>query len=82
MAGTWVRQLEARLRPGFEVPFSMRFSQNVLALLCLLLGVFPWVPLHFILNSLTGSEYGAALPQYMDAFGGSSLGLNAGDGWR
>ena len=74
--GKMGKKLEARLRPGFEVPFSMRFSQNVLALLCLLLGVFPWVPIHFILKSLTGSEYGAALPQSMDAFGRSSLGLN------
>jgi hydrogenase-4 component B len=78
--GKMGKKLEARLRPGFEVPFSMRFSQNVLALLCLLLGVFPWVPIHFILKSLTGSEYGAALPQYMDAFGGSFLGLNLGMG--
>jgi len=74
--GTMGRRLEARLRPGFEVPLSMRFCQNVLALLCLLLGVFPWVPLHFILISLTGSEYGAALPQSVGVLGGSLLGLN------
>jgi len=74
--GTMGKTLEARLRPGVEVPLSMRFSQNVLALLCLLLGVFPWVPLHFILSSLSGSEYGAALPQSLHALGGSWLGLN------
>src|SRR5512136_82882 len=74
--GTMGKGLEARLRPGFEVPLSMRASQNVLALLCLLLGVFPWVPLHLILNCLTGSEYGTVLPQSLHALSGSWLGLN------
>ena len=74
--GTMGKALEARLRPGFEVPLSMRFSQNVLALLCLLLGVFPWVPLRFILSSLSGSVYGTALPQSLHALGGSWLGVN------
>jgi hydrogenase-4 component B len=74
--GTMGKALKAGLRPGFEVPLSMRFSQNVLALLCVLLGVFPWVPLRFILSSLSGSEYGAALPQSMHALGGSWLGVN------
>lgn len=78
--GTMGNALEARLRPGFEVPFSMRLSQNVLALLCVLLGIFPWVPLHFILKSLTGSELGAALPASMEAFRGSWLGLSPGMG--
>jgi hydrogenase-4 component B len=73
--GSMGKKLEARLRSGFDVPFSMRISQYILALFCLLLGIFPWIPLHFIHNSLTGSEYGAALPQYTDAFGGSALGL-------
>ena len=72
--GNMDKNLEARLSPGFEVPWPMRFSQNVLALLCVLLGIFPWVPLHFILQSLAGSEYGAALPKYDEAFGRSWLG--------
>jgi hydrogenase-4 component B len=73
--GSIGKKLEARLRPGFDVPFSMRYSQYILALLCLLLGVFPSIPLRLIRNILTGSVYGAALPQYTDAFGGSTLGL-------
>jgi hydrogenase-4 component B len=73
--GVLGKKLETLLRPGFDVPSSMRFPQNILALLCLLLGIFPWIPLHFIYNSLTGSEYGAALAQFTDVFGGSALGL-------
>lgn len=73
--GSIGKKLEGRLRSGLDVPFSMRFSQYILALFCLLLGIFPWIPLHFIHISLTGSEYQAALPQYKEAFGGSALGL-------
>jgi hydrogenase-4 component B len=73
--GSMGKKLEARLRPGFEVPFSMRYSQYILALLCLLLGVFPSIPLRLIRNILTGSVYGAALPRYTDVFRGSALGL-------
>lgn len=74
-SGNISRTLEKSLRPGFDVPFSMRLSQNILALLCLLLGLFPWIPLSIIHTGLTGSEYGTSLPQLADMFGGSIWGL-------
>lgn len=73
--GAMSKKLEMSLRPGLDVPLSMRISQNIFALLCLLLGLFPWVPLQIIHRGLTGSEYGATLPQLADIFGSSVLGL-------
>lgn len=74
--GSISKKLEMSLRPGFDVPFSMRLSQNILAVLCLLLGLFPWIPLKIIRTGLIGSEYGVTPPQLADIFGTSTFGLS------
>lgn len=73
--GAISKQLESRLRPGRDVPYSMRLPQNILALLCLLLGLLPWAPITILHKSLIGSEYGASLPQLSTIFGSSVYGL-------
>ena len=73
--GTMSKTLEARLRPGKDVPYSMRLPQNILAILCLVLGLFPWVPLMISSGGLTGSVYGTILNQLPAVFGNSVYGL-------
>ena len=75
-SGSIGKKLEMSLRPGLDVPFSMQLPQYILAVLCLLLGLFPWIPLNFIRIGLTGSEYGITLPQLADLFGTSIFGLS------
>lgn len=73
--GAISKKLEASLRPGKDVPYSMRLPQNILALLCLVLGLFPWIPLMLGSVSLTGSVYGTVLNQLPTIFGNSVYGL-------
>ena len=74
-SGNISKKLEMSLRPGLDVPFSMQLPQTILAVLCLLLGLFPWIPLNFIHTALIGSEYGVGPPQLADIFGASAFGL-------
>lgn len=68
-------ELETSLRPGLDVPYTMRIPQNIFALLCVLLGLFPWIPLQMIHAGLTGSLYGNSLPHLSSVFGMSEIGL-------
>ncbi len=52
-----------------EVPWSMRLPQELLALGCLLLGLFPWVLIRLVMTALP-EPIAATAPQ---AFGGSRL---------
>jgi len=74
-SGTISKKLDNSLRPGLDVPFSMGLSQNILAVFCVLLGIFPWIPLQLIHVGLTGSEYGITPPELADIFGTSILRL-------
>jgi hypothetical protein len=58
----------------------MRFSQNVLALLCLLL-CLPWV-LYTSFSTALQVQVRGALPQYMDAFWRVIARPQPGDEWR
>ncbi len=73
--GVMSKKLEASLRPGKDVPYSMRLPQNILALLCLVLGLFPWIPLMISSGGLTGSVYGTVVNQLPAIFGNSVYGL-------
>ena len=69
------KSLELSLRPGKDVPYSMRLPQNILAILCLVLGLFPWLPLLFSKLGFSGSSYGAIGYSLSALFGNSVYGL-------
>jgi len=73
--GEMDKTLAKSLPPGVDVPFSMQLPQIILALSCLLFGLFPWIPIKMIYPSLIGSVYGTGFPTLTDTFGNSILGL-------
>ncbi|MCX5866241.1 MAG: proton-conducting transporter membrane subunit [Proteobacteria bacterium] len=73
--GSLGKKLASQLRPGIDVPFSMRLSQYALALFCLLLGLFPWVPLRLMYPVFGESLFGTTLPPLQQIFGNSRFGL-------
>ncbi len=73
--GTMSKKMQARIRGGYDVPLSMRVAQYLPAIACVLLGLFPWVPLSIIAPALASSELGTSLPTLATLFGNSHYGL-------
>jgi len=59
-----------------EVTLNMNIAQYILAFLCILLGLFPLVPLSLIYLSLSGSQLGSHLLQFSYLFGNGRNGVN------
>lgn len=66
--------LKNKVAPG-EVPGSMLLPQILLAAFCLLLGLFPLIPLHLIFSSLSGARPEVLFPSFVELFGGGRNGV-------
>lgn len=63
-------------QPKKEVPASMVTSQVVLAIICILLGLVPMLPLFYIYSILGNSRLSQLIPSFKTLFGEYATGVN------
>lgn len=84
MATSFFGELPVHLQSKKEtdVPASMQVPQIILAILCILFGLFPAIPLKILYLAAGSSQTGIHVPAFESLFGETSLGLiaNLGEG--